>query len=101
ARAPARAFDAWPVARGYRAAPDRVIVVFGSRAGVIQSPPMTRPLSELRGPVRALFSDVDGTMTTGDRIEAATYAALERLGEAGVPVIMVTGRPAGFGHAFM
>jgi HAD superfamily hydrolase (TIGR01484 family) len=62
---------------------------------------MTRPLSELRGPVRALFSDVDGTMTTGDRIEAATYAALERLGNAGIPVIMVTGRPAGFGQAFM
>ena len=40
-------------------------------------------------------------MTTGDRIEASTYEALERLGEAGVPVIMVTGRPAGFGHAFM
>ena len=62
---------------------------------------MTRPLSDLRGPVRALFSDVDGTMTTGDRIEASTYEALERLGEAGIPVIMVTGRPAGFGHAFM
>jgi HAD superfamily hydrolase (TIGR01484 family) len=62
---------------------------------------MTRPVSELRGPVRALFSDVDGTMTTGERIEATTYAALERLGDAGVPVIMVTGRPAGFGHAFM
>ena len=37
---------------------------------------MTRPLSELRGPVRALFSDVDGTMTTGERIEASTYDAL-------------------------
>ena len=47
---------------------------------------MTRPISELQGPIRALFSDVDGTMTTGDRIEAATYAALERLGDAGVPV---------------
>ncbi len=62
---------------------------------------MTRPLSELRGPVRALFSDVDGTMTTGDRIEAKTYQALEQLGEAGVPVIMVTGRSAGFGDSFM
>jgi HAD superfamily hydrolase (TIGR01484 family) len=62
---------------------------------------MTRPVSELCGPVRALFSDVDGTMTTGEHIEAATYAALERLGEAGIPVIMVTGRPAGFGQAFM
>ncbi|MBA3817470.1 MAG: HAD family phosphatase [Deltaproteobacteria bacterium] len=62
---------------------------------------MTRPVSELHGPVRALFSDVDGTMTTGDRIEASTYEALERLGEAGIPVVMVTGRPAGFAHAFM
>ena len=62
---------------------------------------MTRPLSELRGPVRALFSDIDGTMTTGERIEASTYEALERLGEMGIPVIMVTGRPAGFGQAFM
>jgi HAD superfamily hydrolase (TIGR01484 family) len=40
-------------------------------------------------------------MTTGDRIEASTYEALERLGDAGIPVIMVTGRPAGFGHTFM
>ena len=51
--------------------------------------------------MRALFSDVDGTMTTGDRIEAATYEALERLGASGIPVIMVTGRSAGFAHAAM
>src|SRR5215207_10187527 len=62
---------------------------------------MTRPLSELGGPIRALFSDVDGTMTTGDRIEASTYEALELLGESGVPVIMVTGRSSGFAHAAM
>jgi HAD superfamily hydrolase (TIGR01484 family) len=62
---------------------------------------MTRPVGELRGPVRALFSDVDGTMTTGHRIEAATHAAIERLVDAGIPVILVTGRSAGFGHTFM
>jgi HAD superfamily hydrolase (TIGR01484 family) len=62
---------------------------------------MTRPLSDLRGPVRALFSDVDGTMTTGERIEAATFEALEQLHASGTPVIMVTGRPAGWGQAFM
>jgi len=62
---------------------------------------MSRPLSDLRGPVRALFSDVDGTMTTGERIEASTYEALERLNASGTPVIMVTGRPAGWGQAFM
>jgi len=62
---------------------------------------MSRPLSDLRGPVRALFSDIDGTMTTGDRIEASTYEALEQLSASGMPVIMVTGRPAGWGQAFM
>jgi HAD superfamily hydrolase (TIGR01484 family) len=62
---------------------------------------MSRPLSDLRGPVRALFSDVDGTMTTGERIEASTYGALEELVSSGTPVVMVTGRPAGWGQAFM
>jgi len=62
---------------------------------------MTRPLFDLQGPVRALFSDVDGTMTTGERIEASTYEALERLSASGTPIIMVTGRPAGWGQAFM
>src|SRR3954462_13483183 len=62
---------------------------------------MSRPLSDLRGPVRALFSDIDGTMTTGERIEASTYEAIEQLGASGTPVIMVAGRPAGWGQAFM
>ena len=62
---------------------------------------MALPLTDLRGPIRALFSDIDGTLTTGGRIEAATYTALERLGDAGVPVVLVTGRPAGWGQAFM
>ncbi|MGE0551610.1 MAG: HAD family hydrolase [Kofleriaceae bacterium] len=60
-----------------------------------------KPVSDLRGPVRALFSDVDGTMTTGERIDAATFAAIERLVESGVPVVMVTGRSAGFGDAWI
>ena len=60
---------------------------------------MSRPLKELTGPVRALFSDLDGTLSTAGRVEASTYAALERLGGAGVPVVLVTGRPAGWGQA--
>ncbi|MBP6633429.1 MAG: HAD family phosphatase [Kofleriaceae bacterium] len=62
---------------------------------------MSRPLSALTPPVKVLFSDVDGTMTTDGRVDAATYAALEQLGAAGVPVVFVTGRPAAFGLAFM
>jgi HAD superfamily hydrolase (TIGR01484 family) len=62
---------------------------------------MSRPLADLRGPIRALFSDVDGTMTTGERIEGSTYSAVEQLAASGTPVIMVTGRPAGWGQAFI
>ena len=60
-----------------------------------------RPVAELGGPIAALLSDVDGTMTTQGRVEGITYVALERLGEAGIPVVLVTGRPAGWGQAFM
>lgn len=60
---------------------------------------MTAPITELSGPVRALFTDLDGTLTTEGRVEASTYTLLERLGQAGVPVIVVTGRPAGWGQA--
>ncbi len=63
--------------------------------------PGALPLSQLQGPVKALFSDIDGTLTSQGRIEGSTYLALEKLGEAGVPVVLVTGRPAGWGQAFM
>jgi HAD superfamily hydrolase (TIGR01484 family) len=60
---------------------------------------MSLPLAELTGPVRALFSDLDGTLSTHGRVEGSTYLALEKLGEAGIPLVLVTGRPAGWGQA--
>jgi HAD superfamily hydrolase (TIGR01484 family) len=62
---------------------------------------MAEPLSKMTGPVRALFSDIDGTLTTRGRIEPETYAALAALEAAGVPVVLVTGRPAGWGQALL
>lgn len=62
---------------------------------------MSFPIAQLKGPIRALFSDLDGTLTTRGRVEASTYAALEQLGAAGVPVVLVTGRPSGWGQAIM
>lgn len=59
---------------------------------------MSAPVSELPGPVRALFTDLDGTLTTNAKLEAKTFAALERLAEK-MPVVLVTGRPAGWGQA--
>ena len=60
-----------------------------------------RPLREADlSRVEAVFTDVDGTLTTAGRLRASTLAALERLDRAGVPVVLVTGRPAGFAEAW-
>jgi HAD superfamily hydrolase (TIGR01484 family) len=46
--------------------------------------------------VRAVLTDIDDTLTTEGRLEAVSYGALERLKNAGLLVIPVTGRPAGW-----
>jgi HAD superfamily hydrolase (TIGR01484 family) len=59
-----------------------------------------KPLAEFpveaRGRIRGVFTDIDDTMTTHGRLFAAAYTALERLQNAGLLVIPVTGRPAGW-----
>ena len=59
-----------------------------------------RPIADLpRAAARDLigvFTDIDDTMTTEGRLPAAAYAALERLAQAGLKVIPITGRPAGW-----
>lgn len=60
---------------------------------------MSDGLAELRGPVRALFTDLDGTLTSGGRLDGDTLRALGALFDAGLPVVLVTGRPAGWGHS--
>jgi HAD superfamily hydrolase (TIGR01484 family) len=59
-----------------------------------------RPLAEwpqaARAGLRALFTDIDDTLTWHGRLPAAAFAALEALDAAGVAVVCVTGRPAGW-----
>lgn len=43
-----------------------------------------------------LLADIDDTITTEGRLTAEAYAALERLRAAGLHVVPVTGRPAGW-----
>jgi HAD superfamily hydrolase (TIGR01484 family) len=43
-----------------------------------------------------VFTDIDDTLTTRGRLFAASYGALEKLQHAGLLVIPVTGRPAGW-----
>jgi len=43
-----------------------------------------------------VLTDIDDTLTTGGRLLAVAYDALERLRDAGLIVVPVTGRPAGW-----
>jgi hypothetical protein len=46
--------------------------------------------------IRGVFTDIDDTLTTDGRLTAAAYGALERLRAAGLIVVPITGRPAGW-----
>jgi HAD superfamily hydrolase (TIGR01484 family) len=58
------------------------------------------PLSEFpikeRRAVRGVLCDIDDTLTTGGRLTARAYTAMERLERAGLQVVPITGRPAGW-----
>jgi HAD superfamily hydrolase (TIGR01484 family) len=59
-----------------------------------------RPLSEFpieaRRTVRGVLFDIDDTLTTAGRLTADAYGAMERLQRAGLAVVPITGRPAGW-----
>jgi hypothetical protein len=46
--------------------------------------------------IHTVFSDIDDTLTTNGRLTVQAYAALGALREAGLRVVLVTGRPAGW-----
>jgi HAD superfamily hydrolase (TIGR01484 family) len=50
----------------------------------------------IRRAIRGVFTDIDDTLSTHGKITALAYCALERLHDAGLMVIPVTGRPAGW-----
>jgi HAD superfamily hydrolase (TIGR01484 family) len=58
--------------------------------------PLSRMSQETARSVRVLLTDIDDTITTEGMLTAAAYDALERLQRAGLLVIPVTGRPAGW-----
>ena len=53
------------------------------------------PAASLRG-LKAVLTDIDDTLTLHGRLPAPAYAALEDLRRAGLKVIPITGRPAGW-----
>ena len=59
-----------------------------------------RPLADFplasRARVTVLLADIDDTLTDDGRLTAAAYGALETLKAAGLVIVPVTGRPAGW-----
>jgi hypothetical protein len=58
--------------------------------------PLTDFPAEARRGIRGMFCDIDETLTTGGRLTADAYAAMERLERAGLQVVPITGRAAGW-----
>lgn len=50
----------------------------------------------LKRPVRFFLTDIDDTLTTDGQLTSEAYSALFRLTQAGIHVIPITGRPAGW-----
>lgn len=56
-----------------------------------------KPLNDFSSSeIRFVFTDIDGTLTTGDKILPDTYQSLWELSKSGIQIIPVTGRPAGW-----
>ena len=58
-------------------------------------PVNTIPAAQLRK-IKGVFTDVDDTLTTGGRLGAEAYVALQALVDKGLRVVPVTGGPAGW-----
>lgn len=48
-----------------------------------------------------LLTDIDDTLTTEGKLQASAYTALERLRAAGLKIVPVTGRSAGWAHMIL
>ncbi len=68
------------------------------------SPDVPAPLSAwpltARQRTAGILSDIDDTLTSGGQLMASACAALTRCAAARLPVVAVTGRPAGWSEAF-
>ncbi len=58
--------------------------------------PLTEFPLDARRAIRGVLCDIDDTLSSEGRITAEAYSAMQRLQQAGLLVIPVTGRPAGW-----
>jgi len=58
--------------------------------------PWDRFPADARRKIAFVLADIDGTLTVEDRLTGSVLSAMERLGSAGIEVVPITGRPAGW-----
>lgn len=58
--------------------------------------PLSRSPADAWSAMRGVFTDIDDTLTTTGRVAARVFEAMEKLRAAGLLVIPITGRPAGW-----
>jgi HAD superfamily hydrolase (TIGR01484 family) len=58
--------------------------------------PFNQCPDSIKKKIRYVLADIDDTLTLDGRLPAAAFAAMERLQGAGIHVIPITGRPAGW-----
>lgn len=58
--------------------------------------PLTALTAELKGTIRLVATDMDGTLTIKEKFTTTLFQALEKLTIAQLPVLIVTGRSAGW-----
>jgi len=68
----------------------------GDTSGAAVLQPLAQMPRAVAGVVHTVLADIDDTISSDGRLTAAAYGALERLHEAGLRVVPVTGRPAGW-----
>ncbi len=58
--------------------------------------PFEQMPANIRQEIRYVLTDIDDTLTNNGRLPAVVFKAMERLQTAGIKVIPITGRPAGW-----
>jgi len=58
--------------------------------------PIGKMPESIKKNIRYILADIDDTLTSGGRLPAVVFAAMERLQKAGIWLTPITGRPAGW-----
>jgi HAD superfamily hydrolase (TIGR01484 family) len=58
--------------------------------------PFEQMPTDIRKKIRYVLTDIDDTLTNNGRLPAQVFTAMEQLNQAGIKVIPITGRPAGW-----